>query len=502
MPVSFERVPAHIRTPLFYAEFSSSLAGYYAQAQPSCLIGPMLDDAPVAVAGMQDKPVRISSYSEAVEQFGIGSVLADMVRTYRMNDSFGELWCVPVLAAGGAAATGQIEVTGTATAAGMISLYIGGELVRVAVNRNAANTDIADAIAAAITTAVGGMISAVHAGAGAVNVTAHQPGELGNEIGIELNYRGEALPPGVEIDIIPMSGGAGVADLRLALESLGDETYDFVGLAYSDVASLDAAEDAFNDITGRWAWDRQSYGHVWCARMGSANDLATFGRARNDPHMCLVGYPVSATPSWRMCAAFLAQAASSLRIDPARPLQTLPLAGTMPPQRQNVFTKQQLDMLLNNGVAPANPVPPLQEFQIIRSITTYQRNRWAQPDPSWLDVQTPVTLTYFVRFMRGRILQKFPRHKLASDGAVFGPGQAVVTPRIIRAELLAAYDELQRTGIVESVDSFESLLIVERNQNDPNRVDVMASPDLVNQLRILAMLVSFRLQTSTVQASA
>jgi len=63
--------------------------------------------------------------------------------------------------------------------------------------------------------------------------------------------------------------------------------------------------------------------------------------------------------------------------------------------------------------------------------------------------------------------------------------------------LLAAYDELQRTGIVEDVESFDQLLIVERDPNDPNRVNVMASPDLVNQLRILAMLVAFRLQATT-----
>jgi len=103
--------------------------------------------------------------------------------------------------------------------------------------------------------------------------------------------------------------------------------------------------------------------------------------------------------------------------------------------------------------------------------------------------------------MRGRILQKFPRHKLANDGTAFGPGQAIVTPRIIRAELIAAYSELVTAGIVEDIDSYKNLMVVERNANDPNRVDVLASPDLVNQLRILAALVAFRLQSAPVPAA-
>jgi len=119
---------------------------------------------------------------------------------------------------------------------------------------------------------------------------------------------------------------------------------------------------------------------------------------------------------------------------------------------------------------------------------------WNQPDPSWLDVQTPATLTYIIRFLRQRILQKFGRHKLANDGTPFGFGQAIVTPRIIRAELIASYSEMQSLAIVENMDAFKQFLIVERDANDPNRVNVLLPPDLINQLRIFAMLVEFRLQ--------
>ena len=53
------------------------------------------------------------------------------------------------------------------------------------------------------------------------------------------------------------------------------------------------------------------------------------------------------------------------------------------------------------------------------------------------------------------------------------------------------------------MDLFKRFLIVERDQTDPNRVNVLLPPDLVNQLRIFAMLVEFRLQYSpTAQLAA
>ena len=49
------------------------------------------------------------------------------------------------------------------------------------------------------------------------------------------------------------------------------------------------------------------------------------------------------------------------------------------------------------------------------------------------------------------------------------------------------YRELEEAGIVENFDQYKADLIVERNANDRNRVDVLAPPDLVNQFRIFAM---------------
>lgn len=82
-------------------------------------------------------------------------------------------------------------------------------------------------------------------------------------------------------------------------------------------------------------------------------------------------------------------------------------------------------------------------------------------------------------------------NKLADDGTAYGPGNAVVTPSVIRAELIALMRELEEKGLVENVETFKEQLIVERNADDRNRVDVLAPPDLVNQFRIFACLTRF-----------
>ncbi|MDC9594875.1 phage tail sheath C-terminal domain-containing protein, partial [Xenorhabdus sp. IM139775] len=129
--------------------------------------------------------------------------------------------------------------------------------------------------------------------------------------------------------------------------------------------------------------------------------------------------------------------------------------------------------------------------QIERMITMYRQNAFGDPDPSYLDVETIATLSYLRYATRVRITQKYPRHKLANDGTRISAGQAVVTPAVIRTELLALFTEHEFAGLVEDFETFKQTLIVERDQNDRNRLNVRSNPDLVNQFRIYAHAIQF-----------
>jgi phage tail sheath gpL-like len=131
---------------------------------------------------------------------------------------------------------------------------------------------------------------------------------------------------------------------------------------------------------------------------------------------------------------------------------------------------------------------------ILREQTSYQLNLWGQPDDAYELVTTLATLAKLLRNQKQAITSKFPRSKLADDGTKFGPGQAIVTPGIIKAELVNEYQIDMWNGLVENLSAFKANLIVERDPNDPNRLNVLYPPDLINQLRIFAVLAQFRLQ--------
>jgi phage tail sheath gpL-like len=91
------------------------------------------------------------------------------------------------------------------------------------------------------------------------------------------------------------------------------------------------------------------------------------------------------------------------------------------------------------------------------------------------------------------IQQRFPRCKLAADGTTFGIGNDIITPTVIKAEIIALYDRLIELGLCQAAEQFIEALIVEIDATDPNRVNCLLPVFLVSNLRIFATKVQFRL---------
>jgi phage tail sheath gpL-like len=493
MSVSFNQIPANIRVPLFYAEVDNSAAAYFTQNNRTLLIGQKLA-AGAATAGT---PVLVSRTDEAKALFGVGSMLARMHEIYRLNDSFGEVWCIPLADNdAGTAAAGSLAITGSATAAGTLNVYIGGQRVQLAVASGDTATAIGSALASAINADTNLPVTA-SASTGTVTVTARHKGEVGNDIKLQLNYRGvmggESTPAGISIAVTAMASGASNPSLSAAITAMGDEEYDFIIHPYTDSTSLDALATELNDVTGRWSWSRQVYGHAYTAKRGTLSALVTFGLTRNDQHATVAGFEANVpNPVYEYAAAYGARNAKFISIDPARPTQTGELLGILPAPAGQRFILTERQTLLSSGVATSYVGGGY--VRVERAITTYQKNAFNAADPSYLDSETLHTTAYVIRNIRQRVTQKYSRHKLANDGTRFGAGQAIVTPNVIRGEMVAAYADMEENGIVENAKAFAENLIVERDTTNPNRLNVLYPPDYVNQLRIFALLAQFRLQ--------
>jgi phage tail sheath gpL-like len=199
------------------------------------------------------------------------------------------------------------------------------------------------------------------------------------------------------------------------------------------------------------------------------------------------------SPNFEWAAAYCAKAQRALINDPARPLQSLSLNKIKGAPEHHQFDFVELNSLASSGLAIQQMGSDKQPM-ILREQTMYQLNLYGSTDDAYELVTTLATLAKLMRNQKHVITSKYPRHKLADDGTKFGPGQAIVTPGIIKAELVADYQQDEYNGLVENLAAFKAHLLVERDPNDPNRANVLYPPDLINQLRIFAVLNQFRLQ--------
>lgn len=493
MPVSFARIPANWRMPLYWVEVDSSKAGLPINRTPTLLVGIKRTASP----GVVNVPVPVSTQAQADALFGRGSQLAGMFRAYFANNWASEVWALPV-AEGSTAATFTITVTGTATQSGTIHLYIGGRHVPVAVASGDAFGVVATAIGAAITADLDSYVTPGVA-SGVVTLTAREKGTYGNDLRVSDSYYGavggETIPTGLSLAYTIPVNGAGEPTFTTAISNLGENQIEYVGLPFTDATSLTAWETEFGfSDTGRWGFIRQLYGHIFSAMRDTYANLITFGNTRNSPQLSVMCVEAtSPSPRWEWTAAYTAKAARALSIDPARPLQSLHLEGIIPAVLQGRFLTSELNTLSTYGIATQRTfidgVPT-----IARETTTYKTNLYGVTDDAYELVTTPATLAKLLRNQRQAITSKFPRHKLANDGTRFGAGQAIVTPKTIKAELVAQYRIDEFNGLVEDGANFKANLIVERDPNSPDRVNVLYPPDLVNGLRVFAVLAQFRLQ--------
>src|SRR5471032_1589931 len=204
MTIPFKQVPSNVRVPLFYAEVDNSQANSGQSTQRALIIG-QITAAGNAVANV---PVISQGVSDAASVGGPGSMLHLETQAYRLNDTFGEAWYLPLADDPVAtAAAGSIAITAAPTENGTLNLYIGGVKVAQPVLPTQTATQIAAALAAAITATPNLPVTAV-AAVGTVTLTAINKGPCGNDIDLRLNYLGtrggESMPAGLACTITQM----------------------------------------------------------------------------------------------------------------------------------------------------------------------------------------------------------------------------------------------------------------------------------------------------------
>lgn len=505
MAIPMTQIPQNLLVPLFWVEVDNSAANSGGGDNPKTLLAGQKLAAGTATV---NEAVQVTSKALASTLTGFGSDLHRMCLRALDQDPLGDLWILPLIDdAAGTEASETFLVSGPATSSGTIHLLLGGRKVTAGVSDGDTASDIRDAIVTAITDSALplGVTAAATVTAGEFTITYVHKGTTGNSFDVRANYAGqpggESYPEGVgitaagnDIEQIPavLSGGATDPDLSTAIANMGDEPFDYIGHPYPTATVLDAFETELSD---RWGALKEVYGHAFTVHRATVGTLSTFGNTRNDPHHTVFGYDLVPTCNAELSAGVTAACARELKADPARPLQTVKLAGFLPPRISHAFSAENQNTLLHDGIATLYRAGS--SLRITDAVTTYRENAAGDPDDSYRDLTTLATLQNILRRFKTRITSKYPRVKLVNDGTPIAPGQAAVSPSTIRAEIVSQYIEFERELLVENRAAFIENLVVERNATNPKRLDILYPPDLVQGLGVVAVLAQFRKQYPT-----
>jgi phage tail sheath gpL-like len=484
-------IPSTRRLGLFQAEFTAVQASALVPLVNPPVILAQKTSAGTATAGVVQ---LVATEEQAIALFGEGSVAHHMCARFLANAPGHELRCIAYGDESGATAASRtitVDDASDPTEAGTLYLRIAGRLVEVAVSASDSANGIAAAIVAAITADDDLPVTAAAGSSpdqNVVTVTAKCKGTVGNQITLSLNALGveggEVTPDGVTIALggAVLSSGATNTTPATWVTALGAIGYDVVVLQDTDSGLLDAIDA---ELVDRWDFDRALDGVAIAAKMDSAVDLATFGAGRLSRYLSTIGAPEGVgflTPAYELAAAYAGRAAASLAADPGAPLQGLALRGVW--SRFTPFTDSEQNTLARSGIATltTDRASTTITYEAVTSATSAKAE----------DIQVPFLNSRFRRRMKNRVVLEFPRFKLADDDQPISGGQLITTPAMIKAVIAGEYRRMVKEGLMQNASDFVESLVVERNADYSDRVDVYCSPDLIDQLRVLAMRIGER----------
>lgn len=484
------------RVPMQQAEFDTKFAsqGPGALNYKGLIIGQGTDAGSASANTLE----LISSAIQAAEKFGTGSMIHRMALKFFNNNTVTEMKAIAAsmdpVATPTNKATGSVQFTAAATGSGTYVVYVAGERIAVSVASGDTVANLSAKLKAEIDASHPNLpVKSTDDTIDTVDFEALNIGVTGNDIDIrEYAKEGDedTKPAGVTTTITAMSTGASDPALTSLIAALADEWFQIWISPYNDTTNYAAVQA---ELERRFGPTTKIDGLSFQSKRETYANLITFGAAKNTEQISNMGAYNSMTTPYEWAAAIAGQVAQQLAGgdgNEALPFQTLELKGVEAPPIANRFTFTEKTALLNNGISTFE-VDSAGKVRIGRLITQYLKTAGGSPDTAWLDVNTRFTAMYIRWDWIRRIETKFGQAKLAGDGNRIGPRQVVLTPKVGKAEAVAAFLDWEVLGLVEDFNAFKSSVIAAIDGTDPNKFNWQIFPDLVNQFRNGETTISF-----------
>lgn len=451
--------------------------------------------------------------------FGEDSMLAAMVRTAREQNPVTRFDAIALDDAGAAtAAGGEIEFTGTATAAGTITVKVGSAtdyVYQIAVAETDTADDIGAALEAAITATTKAPVTAANT-TGAVALTAANAGTLGNTIGLAVT----GAVAGITVGVTAMSGGATDPTFTGVFDVIGDNRYQ--GIVWPYFADTSEVRDL---LDGRFNVDNKVLdGVAFTSSVDTlANHLSRLGALNSQ---CLVDFcdkltsethftgPAQLELPYIKASQFAAIRALRLTdgatigqyvlsangpLDafggPAlaskpyfnTPFPDLPLTET-----GRGWTDQEIEQLFDAGGSVIGNNVAGNTVIAGEVVTTYKTDSAGNPDISFKFLNYVDTASNAREYFYNNLRARFAQSRLTEGDVRAGRDQ--VNALVIRAFCEKLYQDLSSTDFVLLEDGEDALTFFKQNlsvtiDKANGRATILMVAPLVTQLReILATL--------------
>lgn len=488
--MALNQVPANIEVPFVYIAIDNtgSFEGVSAQNYRVLLIG---SGNGTATAG---KTYQVSSLAQAKTLFAAGSDIYLMAEAFTRNDNISQIHAAAINGAGLTQASCTLTL---ALESGATRVEVNGS-IRITVNDTTVvvsytTADTLASIEKSIKTALSIIpyLQTDSADEGTVTITAIPKGEIGN-----FSISATEETAGKSKLVVTVTGltegrttnGTAIqqADFAGIFTNLPDIQYNLIVCSFT---SIDIANALKNELSDRFGPLRQKDGAAILTTTSEISKIPDSLQKLNSQFVSILSPGDSPTPAYLFGAATAGQISASATLDPARPFQTLELKGRFaPPRTKPTFSER--NNLLRSGISTIvfdqSDTP-----RIERIVTTYLQNDSGAEDRSYHDLNTLLTLGFIRNDFRLFLLNRYGRSKVANDNTRFAAGVQVITPKLAKAETIARFREYESLGYVENVDSLKQSLIVRRSAQDPNRLEFLLRPNLVNPLTVIGVELGF-----------
>lgn len=440
------------------------------------------------VYGPTTTPALVTE-ADAVSLFGAGSPAHRMWRRIVKVNPSARVSVICPADVPGAAATGTITFSGTATSAGSLKVFVDEESFEISVAKDATAASIAAALVPVINAKTSLAVSASASGA-TVTLTDKVKGEQAHFSRYNAMLFGVTGLTVTPTAITPLSGGD-TTDVSYAnvLATIKPFKFYYIVSEQSAAAGVNSSLAALVAQVDEMALPINGLRQrVFCGSSDSLAYTTTVSKSTNHARAEIVWLPESdRRPEELAATAVGVYSFEEAQTEPRCNFNgygadslTSKMWDVKAPRSGRALTRAEIVTALNNGVSPIG-VGARGATYLVARITSYSQNG-ILADYRIRPAHKVTLADFFADDWDAIVSQQFTGKKIGND-PVQGqrtPGPDVVTPTIFRSALIGLLRRYESLDRIENVEETIASLVVQRESNPTTRLSARVQVDFID----------------------